>query len=93
MKRISMVLFAITLFTACGGGLDGKKLADETCHCSAKANAMDIADPKRTEAQNACNTKNMESWTKVKDNKKQSDIFNKRISECVSQQIRNAFGQ
>ena len=53
MKRISMVLFAITLFTACGGGLDGKKLADETCDCSAKANAMDIADPKRTEAQNA----------------------------------------
>ncbi len=88
-----MALIAITLFAACGGSLDGKKLADEICDCSAKANGMDAADPKRAEAQNACNTKNMESWTKVKDNQKESDIFNKRISECASEQIRNAFGK
>ena len=93
MKRISIALIAVTLFAACGGGVDGKKLADEICDCSAKANGMDPADPKRTEAQNACNTMNTASWMKIKDNAEQSAIFNKRISECASEQIKKAFGK
>ena len=50
MKRITALLLTITLLTACGGGLDGKKLADENCDCQMKANAMDSKDPKRAEA-------------------------------------------
>ena len=93
MKRISMALIAITLFTACGGGLDGKKLADENCDCQMKANAMDSADPKRTESQNDCMKKNMEAWNKVKDNEKESTAFNKAVSECADKIIKKSFGK
>ena len=92
MKRISAVLIALTLLTACGG-LDGKKLADENCDCQMKANAMDSKDPKRAEAQNDCMKKNAEAWAKVKDNAKESEAFNKAVSECADKVIKQAFGK
>ena len=93
MKRILIILLTITVFTSCGGGLDGKKLADENCDCQMKANAMDAKDPKREEAQNDCMKKNMEAWGKVKDNAKESEAFNKAVGECATKVINKAFGK
>ena len=92
MKRISALLIVVTLLTACGG-VDGKKLADENCDCQMKANAMDAKDPKRAEAQNDCMKKNAEAWAKVKDNAKESEAFNKAVSECADKVIKQAFGK
>lgn len=93
MKQLIVVLFAVTLLSACGDSLDGKKIAQEVCDCSKAANAMPATDPKRTEAQNACAKKNSEAYGKVKDNLKQADEFNKLISACASEQIKKSFGK
>ncbi len=93
MKRFSIVLLVATLLTACGGGLDGKKLADENCDCQMKANAMDAQEPKRAEAQNDCIKKNADAWDKVKDNVKEADAFNKAVSDCATKVIKKAFGK
>lgn len=93
MKRITTIMLMLVIFTSCGGGLDGKKLADENCDCQMKANAMDPADPKRTAAQDDCMKKNMEAWNKVKDNAKESEAFNKAVSECATKVINKSFGK
>ena len=93
MKTLSVALFAVALLAGCGGGLDGKKLAQEVCDCSKNANAMPATDPKRTEALNACQKQNMEAFNKVKGDLKQADEFNKLISACASEQIKKSFGK
>jgi hypothetical protein len=93
MEKLVAVLFAVTLLGACGGGIDGRKLAQEVCDCSKAANAMDSADPKRSEAQNTCAKKNSEAYSKVKDDLNQSGEFNKLISACASEQIKKSFGK
>ena len=90
MKRISILLFVVVLFTSCGGK-SGTEIAQEVCDCTSKANDMDPADPKRAEAQNTCATKQMEAWNKVKDDINKSDEFNKKLSECGSEQLKKAF--
>lgn len=90
MKRISILLFAVVLFASCGGK-SGKEIAQEVCDCSSKANDMDPADPKRETAQHDCSVKQMEAWTKVKDDQKKADEFNKTLSECSSEMIKKAF--
>jgi hypothetical protein len=91
MKKMFIVLLAATCFTACGGGNSASKLANEVCDCSKKANAMDAADPKRTEAQNDCAKKQGEAWDKVKDDQKKSDEFNKIIGDCSKEMIKKSF--
>jgi hypothetical protein len=82
MKRIIIILLTAFLFSSCGGkSVSGKKLGEEVCDCSDKANAMDAKDPNRLAAQADCSKKQVESWNKVKDNRKESDEFNKVLKE------------
>jgi len=92
MKKITTLLLSAVLLASCGGS-DGKSLAKEVCDCSKKANAMDAADPKRSAAQNDCLKKQGEAWDKVKDNQKKADEFNKELSECSKEIIKDAFGK
>ena len=93
MKKLLIVLLAAASFTACGKSKSGADIGKEVCDCSKKANAMDPADPKRTEAQTECAKNQVAAWNKVKDNEKKADEFNKVLSDCASEQIRNSFGQ
>ena len=88
MNKISIVLLSVVLFTSCGGK-SGKDLAQEVCDCSKKANAMDAADTKRADAQHDCSVKQMGAWNKVKDDQKKSDEFNKGLSDCATEMIKN----
>jgi len=92
MKKITILLLSAVLLASCGGK-DGKSLAKEVCDCSKKANAMDAADPKRSAAQNDCLKKQGEAWDKVKDDPKKADEFNKELSECSKEMIKDAFGK
>lgn len=93
MKKLLIVLLAAASFTACGKSKSGAEIGKEVCDCSKKANAMDPADPKRAEAQTECGKKQVAAWNKVKDDEKKADEFNKVLSDCASEQIRNSFGQ
>jgi hypothetical protein len=93
MKKVLIVLLTASLFTSCGGGNSASKLAHEVCDCYKKANSMDPADPKRTEAQNDCIKKQGESWNKIKEDEKKAEEYNKIIGECASEQIKKSFGQ
>ncbi|MDZ4795181.1 MAG: hypothetical protein SGI83_12950 [Bacteroidota bacterium] len=93
MKKIFIVALTVTLFTACGNSKTGKQIGEEVCDCSKKANALDAADPKRSEAQNDCAKKQGEAWNKVKDDQKKADEFNKALSVCATEQIKKSFGQ
>ena len=90
MKRISILLFAVVLFTSCGGK-SGKEIAQEVCDCSSKANDMDPADPKREAAIHDCSEKQVNAWAKVKDDQKKADEFNKALSDCSAEMIKKAF--
>ena len=88
MKKLLIVLFAALLFTACGGGSgekSGSKLANGVCDCFDKANAMNADDPKRHDAQADCVKLQGKAWSKVKDNQKEADEFNKILSERSKQ--------
>ena len=92
MKKNSILLLVVVLFTSCGGK-SGKDLAQEVCDCSSKANDMPAADPKRADAIHNCSVKQMEAWDKIKDDSKKSDEFNKKLSECSTEMIKKAFGK
>lgn len=92
MKKLLVAFSVAFLFTACGGS-NAKKLAEEVCNCSEKANALPTTDPNRTLEQNACAKKQMEAWNKVKDNAKDAEEFNKIIGKCAEEQIKKAFGK
>ena len=92
MKKLTILLMS-TIFLASCGGSDGNKLAQEVCDCYKKANGMDAADPKRTEAQNECVKKQGEAWNKLKDDQKKSDEFNKKIGECATALINTSVGK
>ena len=93
MKKLLFFVFASSLFLSCGKSKSGTEIGKEVCDCSKKANAMDAADPKRTDAQNDCATKQVAAWNKVKDDEKKADEFNKVLGECASEQIKKSFGQ
>jgi hypothetical protein len=93
MKKIFLFILAITFLTACGKSKSGTQIGQEVCDCSKKANAMDAADPKRSEAQKDCSIKQVEAWNKVKDDQKKADEFNKVLGDCASEQIKKAFGK
>ncbi len=94
MRRIFLFAFYAFALASCGGGgSSASKLANEVCDCYSKANAMDAADPKRAEAQNACVTKQGEAWNKVKDDVNKADEFNTIIGKCSKELIKKSFGQ
>lgn len=93
MKKLLIVILTASFLAACGKSKSGAEIGKEVCDCSKKANAMDPADPKRTDAQNDCARKQVEAWNKVKDNDKKAEEFNKVLSECAREQIRKSFGQ
>jgi hypothetical protein len=93
MKKLLIAVFTLSLITSCGKSKSGAEIGKEVCDCSKKANAMDVADPKRSEAQTDCGKKQVVAWNKVKDDPKKADEFNKVLSDCASEQIRNSFGQ
>ena len=88
MKKGPFVMI-VTLFllTSCGGGVDGKKQAERVCDCSKKVMKMDQDDPKRDDAQVECNSITIDADTKLKGNKKQTDIYSKRVIECLSELV------
>ena len=92
MKKIAILLMTIVCLSSCGGK-SGTEIAQDICDCSSKANGMDPADPKRTEAQDACAKQQMEAWNKVKDDMDKASAFNKKLGECASEQIKKAFGK
>lgn len=93
MKKILIAVLTLSLITSCGNSKSGTEIGKEVCDCSKKANAMDAADPKRTESQNDCAKKQVEAWNKVKDDPKKADEFNKVLSDCATEQIKKSFGQ
>ena len=93
MKKIFLFAFTLSLLVACGKGKSGTEIGQEICDCSKKANAMDANNPKRTAAQADCAKKQGEAWSKVKDNEKKADEFNKILSVCASEQIKDSFSK
>ncbi len=93
MKKVFLLISTISLLTACGKSKTGTEIGQEVCDCSKKANAMDAADPKRSEAQKNCTVKQVEAWNKVKDHPEKADEFNKVLSACATEQIKKSFGQ
>ncbi len=89
MKTNLLLLFSVFfLCLSCGGGgASASKLANEVCDCYQKANAMDPSGPERAKAQDACLKKQGENWTKVKDDQKKADEFNKIIGDCGKKMI------
>ena len=92
MKKITVLLLSAILLASCGGN-DSKKMAQEVCDCYKKANAINAADPKRSESQNDCIKKQGEAWDKLKDDKKKADEFNKMISECATALVNTSLGK
>ena len=89
MKKAVLFLLTIFLILACGSkSQSGRKLGEEVCDCSEKANAMDAADPKRPDVQTDCVKKQGEAWDKIKDDQKEADEFNKVLRERLSTQIK-----
>lgn len=93
MKKLIIVFTAAFLFIACGGGSSAKKIAEEICDCTAKANALPASDPNRMLEQNACAKKQVEGWNKVKDNAKDAAEFNQVLGKCAEEQMKKAFGK
>jgi len=94
MKKLLIVTGASFLLLSCGGGGNSaSKLANKVCDCYKKANGMDASDPKRTDAQNDCFKMQGESWTKVKDDMKKSDEFNKIIGDCGKELIQKSISK
>jgi hypothetical protein len=93
MKKLLIISILSLGLISCGGSKSGKDIADEVCDCYKKANGMDATDPNRSAEQDKCLVKQRELWDKVKDDKEKSDEFNKRISECSSDLIKQSFGK
>jgi hypothetical protein len=90
MKKLLIVLLSASLFTACGGGKDASKLANEVCDCYKKANGLPATDPNRAAAQGDCVKKQGENWGKVKDDQDKSKEYNKIIGDCGSELIKSS---
>jgi hypothetical protein len=93
MKRLAICILSLTMLAACGAKKGGKELAQEICDCSKKANALPTTDPNRSKAQSDCSLKQGEAWAKIKDKTEDAEAFNKVLSECASQQIKESFGK
>jgi len=93
MRKALFVFISFCFLIACGKGKSAKQIAQEICDCSKKANAMDPADPRRYEAQDDCQKKNVEGWNKVKEDIEKAAAFNEVMSGCATEQIRKSFGK
>lgn len=93
MKKVFVFVLSVSMMAACGKAKSGSTLAQEVCDCYKKANDMDAADPKRTDAQNDCLKKQGEAWNKVKDDQKKADEFNKTVGDCSKEMIQKSVGQ
>lgn len=93
MKKYVTALAITALLVSCGKKKGGKELGEEVCECSKKANSLPAADANRAKAQSDCSVKQFEAWTKIKDEQKESDAFNKVLSQCATDQINTSFGK
>lgn len=93
MKKMLLAICCCAVLLGCSKAKSGKELGEEVCECSKKANRMDPSDPNRSKAQADCSKMQMEAWNKVKDDSKKSDEFNKVLSVCASEQIKESFGK
>jgi len=93
MKRIVLLILAVTTLIACGGGTSASKLGKEVCDCFRNANGKDVADSSRKGAQDDCSKKQVDAWGKVKDNQEKADEFNKIIGDCSKDMIKSSLGQ
>lgn len=87
MKKIILISALAVLSGSCGGPSNGAALAKEVCDCYNKANALPADDPTREQAQDDCIMKQGEAWSKVKNNREQSDKFNDELSKCRRTQM------
>lgn len=93
MQQLAVSIICVVMLAACGKSKGGKELAQEVCDCSKKANAMPVTDTGRTKAQADCSVMQGEAWTKIKDKPEEADAFNKVLSQCASEQIKEAFNK
>ncbi|MGQ0740562.1 MAG: hypothetical protein ACT4OJ_16050 [Bacteroidota bacterium] len=91
MKIIPLLVILTILVSACGGNVDGAKLAAEVCDCYKTANAKADSDPTRKESQDECMKKQVQAWDKVKNSEDKSDEFNKAIGDCSKEIIKKSF--
>ncbi len=91
MKKRLIPILGLAILTACGQNKGGKEMAQEVCDCSKKANGLPTTDPGRSKAQADCGVMQTEAWAKVKDKKEEADAFNKVLSDCANEQIKNSF--
>ncbi|MCX6317143.1 MAG: hypothetical protein NTW29_07620 [Bacteroidetes bacterium] len=93
MKKIIVTISFSLILLACGTSKSGTDLGKEVCDCTKKANLMDPSDPNRSKAQADCGKMQVEAWDKVKDDQKKADEFNKVLSVCATEQIKESFGK
>jgi hypothetical protein len=93
MKKIIIILFATGFLLSCGKGKSAKKIAEEICDCSKKANGLPATDTTRSKAQDDCTTLQTEGWEKVKKDPEKAKDFNDVLGKCASEQIKASFGQ
>jgi hypothetical protein len=89
-----LVAVLCCLMLSCGKTKSGKEIAQEICDCSAKANALPVADPTRSQSQADCMKMQQDGWEKVKKMETEEvSEYNKVLSACASEQIRKSFGK
>jgi hypothetical protein len=93
MKKIMVTVCCSLFLLACGTSKSGTDLGKEVCECTKTANRMDPSDPNRSKSQSDCAKMQVEAWDKVKDDQKKADEFNKVLSVCATEQIKESFGK
>jgi hypothetical protein len=93
MKKTIIMLLAAAPFmlASCGGGVDGKAIAEEVCDCYKNANKASKTDIDKIKAeQDKCMDLQKSKWDELKTNAEEAKKYNDRISECSKQMIEDA---
>jgi hypothetical protein len=93
MKKCFTLIMLAAALASCSKSKGGKQLAEEVCECTKKANGLPASDTSRAKAQSDCSLKQFDAWTKIKDDSKESDAFNKVLMQCATDQIKTSFGK
>ncbi|MFI5202936.1 MAG: hypothetical protein ACHQF2_00450 [Flavobacteriales bacterium] len=91
-KKMIMVLAMAPIFLAsCGGGADGKAIAEEICDCYKKANKASTTDIDKIRAeQDKCMDLQKSKTEELKTNAEEAKKYNDRINECSKQMLEDA---